>query len=295
MTIMRVQHNKNYTVINNTICKDKRLSWKAKGIWLYAFSRPDDWQFHVDDLINQTTDKRSAVNSGLRELEKAGYLRREQKRKVDGTMGNSEWCFHETPVELKKCLPQVDFPSTDYPLTDNQPLLSTEANQSNPTGSYRKGANLNEPSTESSPGPSSPPLSQKEKIKKEDTEAIQAFCLHNSLNIKLETLRKWHHKWGCDKINRNLVLLVQKIGEGLDIRSHERWMEAALKNDYGSEAENIELNQAWFDERVPYKFKAFCKCTKKYVKIPLRGREVLFNLNHQTFKEVMTEIIRSTR
>ncbi len=125
MTIYRVQHKKNYTVVNNFICKDRRLSWKAKGIWLYAFSRPDDWQFNLTDLINQSTDGRESVTSGLKELEALGYLQREQRRD-NGAFSKAEWVFHETPEELKKTVPQTGFPSTAMPDAENKPLLSTE-------------------------------------------------------------------------------------------------------------------------------------------------------------------------
>lgn len=127
MTLFRVNHSKNYTVINNTICTDKRLSWKAKGIWLYAFSRPDDWVFHLNDLINQSTDGKESVRSGIKELEKAGYLRRSQKR-TDGKFGQADWDFNETPQEtLKEKVPKSGNPSTAKTTTGNQPLLSTES------------------------------------------------------------------------------------------------------------------------------------------------------------------------
>lgn len=125
MTIFRVEHQKNYTVINNFICFDKRLSWKAKGIWLYAFSRPDDWEFHMNDLINQSTDGKDSVTSGLKELEECGYLTRDQKRD-NGKYSKAEWVFYEKPVELKKCLPKTDFPVAVNPSAGNPPLLSTE-------------------------------------------------------------------------------------------------------------------------------------------------------------------------
>jgi hypothetical protein len=127
MTIFRTEHNKNYTIVNNTITKDSRLSWKAKGIWLYAFSRPDDWVFHMNDLINQATDGRESVASGLKELENTGYLRRSQKRQEDGKMGNADWVFYETPtVDLNKCLPETGNPHTAKAETGNQPLLNTD-------------------------------------------------------------------------------------------------------------------------------------------------------------------------
>ena len=74
MTIFRTKHERNYTCVNNFICTDKRLSCKAKGIWLYAFSRPDDWTFHLNDIINQCADGRDSIRAGIKELEDFGYL-----------------------------------------------------------------------------------------------------------------------------------------------------------------------------------------------------------------------------
>lgn len=124
MTIFRVQHNKNYTVINNTICSDPTLSWKAKGIWLYAFSRMDDWQFNLTDLINRSTDGKESIRAGLKELENAGYLIRIQTRE-NGKYGHADWQFFETP-QLKKIVPKTENPSTAKKSTENPPLVSTE-------------------------------------------------------------------------------------------------------------------------------------------------------------------------
>ena len=125
MTIFRVQHNKNYTTVNNTICKDNRISWKAKGIWLYAFSRPDTWQFHLNDLINHSTDGKDAVTAGLKELEHAGYLKRSRIRDENGLLGKSEWTFHEIPF-TDTYEPKPDYPILDKPILDNPPLVNTE-------------------------------------------------------------------------------------------------------------------------------------------------------------------------
>lgn len=130
MTLMRVEHNKKnpYIVINKSIVTDKRLSWKAKGIWMYAFSRPEDWQFYLCDLIKQSTDGRESIRSGLKELENAGYLHRSQKR-TNGHFGSAEWVFYEESVELKNKVPQTGFPTTVDESTGNRPLLSNEVNQ----------------------------------------------------------------------------------------------------------------------------------------------------------------------
>jgi len=132
MTLFRTEHNKNYTIINNTICKDARISWKAKGIWLYAFSRPDDWQFYFKDIVNQSTDGPDAVRSGLKELEQFGYLQRSRKRDKEGKMAEAVWVFYELPQLIEnpstgEFEPIGENPTLDNPVLDNPTLPNTEA------------------------------------------------------------------------------------------------------------------------------------------------------------------------
>ena len=93
MTVFRVQHNQNYTTINNFICEYQRLFWKAKDIWLYAFSRKGNWSFNLIDLHNRSKYSRGPINSGLKGLEKYGCLSRSQTRTKDGKFNDTEWTF----------------------------------------------------------------------------------------------------------------------------------------------------------------------------------------------------------
>lgn len=136
MTIIRTVHDKNnpYLTINTTITKDIRLTWKAKGIWFYAFSRPDDWMFFVVDIVNQSKDGREAVQNGLKELQEYGYLHKTHQRDKGGKFTKDDWTFYETPREptedeLKESLPQTGFPSADKPCAGNTSLLSNKYNQ----------------------------------------------------------------------------------------------------------------------------------------------------------------------
>jgi hypothetical protein len=125
MTLIRTKKDKSnpWVQINKTILTDKRLSWKAKGIYVYAFSRPDDWTFYVKDLVNQSTDGRDAVRAGLQELEQVGYLERIKIRNELGQIDGFEWIFHETIDESKIFSPETGFPASGFPATGNRPLL----------------------------------------------------------------------------------------------------------------------------------------------------------------------------
>jgi hypothetical protein len=123
MVQFRVKHDKNYTVVNNTICTDKRLSWRAKGIWLYAFSRMDNWTFFLSDLMKQSCDGRDSVKNGLKELEKFGYLVREQRNGENGKFQNMSYTFYEIPLDKP---PLTEKPSTVKPPTAKRLLTSTD-------------------------------------------------------------------------------------------------------------------------------------------------------------------------
>lgn len=74
----------NYAQIHNAALADGRLSFKARGLLAYMLSRPPGWQTSVERLAEMGRDGDAAVKSGLRELEKLGYLRRHRGRNPDG-------------------------------------------------------------------------------------------------------------------------------------------------------------------------------------------------------------------
>ena len=68
-----------------TYMHDPKLTWKAKGLIAYIMSLPSDWILSIENLKNVSKDSRDATATGLRELIKQGYCRREDIRRADGT------------------------------------------------------------------------------------------------------------------------------------------------------------------------------------------------------------------
>jgi DNA-binding MarR family transcriptional regulator len=69
-----------FTQIANEVLNDKTLSFKAKGLYAYLYSKPDGWDFAIDRIALDTSEGRASVNSGLKELEKNGFLLRERQK-----------------------------------------------------------------------------------------------------------------------------------------------------------------------------------------------------------------------
>lgn len=67
-----------FTQVANSIINDPNISFKAKGIYAYIYSKPDGWDFAVRRMAQETCEERKAIESGIKELEDAGYLKREK-------------------------------------------------------------------------------------------------------------------------------------------------------------------------------------------------------------------------
>ena len=73
------KHYKNgYTTIDNILINDMSLSFKAKGVFLYFWSKPDDWEIKPKAIGDDWKDGETIIYTALKELEDKGYLYRKR-------------------------------------------------------------------------------------------------------------------------------------------------------------------------------------------------------------------------
>lgn len=103
MTIMRVEKTKNFTIVSNVVNNDSRISNAARGMLHLMLSRPDDWKFNLDNLVNSTKEGLSKVRSELKELQEAGYLEVRKLLPNESGTGRLEYEYHvyEIPKHCK--------------------------------------------------------------------------------------------------------------------------------------------------------------------------------------------------
>lgn len=120
MTRIKKDYSKGFTTLNNVVLRDERLSWKARGIFSYLWSMPDDWEFYETEVAKHATDGRASLRSGLGELTKFGYLERTRSRDKNGKFGAPVWILHDEPSDDRK--PMFDFPTLEKPTLEKPTL-----------------------------------------------------------------------------------------------------------------------------------------------------------------------------
>ena len=72
--VFRVSKNRDFTVITNSVFKDRRLSAKAKGILVEMLSLPENWDYTLKGLTTLFSDGIDSIRQGIKKLEENGYI-----------------------------------------------------------------------------------------------------------------------------------------------------------------------------------------------------------------------------
>lgn len=126
MAKFKVEKTKNYTTMSNRHFKDKRLSYKAKGLLSLMLSLPEEWDYSVQGLMKLSRDGKESVMSGINELEDCGYLIRTQEKDESGRFTGYDYAVYEHPFSENPSAekPLEENPTTVNPTTVNPPQLN---------------------------------------------------------------------------------------------------------------------------------------------------------------------------
>lgn len=130
--IVRVDRNKNYTVMGNYHLRDKNLSNKARGLLSTVLSLPPEWDYTVRGLAAICKDGVDSIASQLKELERYGYLTRSQRQETDGKFSGMEYTFRERPCTGFQCTVNPAQINTDKVNTEYIPPVSLDKSKDTP-------------------------------------------------------------------------------------------------------------------------------------------------------------------
>jgi hypothetical protein len=132
MTIIRIEHSSDYTCLSNISIREKRLSYKARGLHHLLLSYPNNWTVNIDHLVTQSDkDGRAAIISGLNELQEHGYMTMRRVRdRQSGKFLGWEKVIRETPIPQDETIP-TDVRSGNVGKKARKTGVSTDIRKSN--------------------------------------------------------------------------------------------------------------------------------------------------------------------
>ena len=171
MSVFRVEKTKGYTVMSNHHLRNHTLSLKAKGLLSQMLSLPEDWDYTLQGLAQINKESIDAIREAVRELERAGYIKRSRERDGRGCLRGTVYTIYEQP----HAGPTPEEPAQALPTLENPTQLNTESTKK------RKRQSKDLSITDSIPFPSGFPETpvQKRMETKESFESYRELILEN--------------------------------------------------------------------------------------------------------------------
>ncbi|MFD7507829.1 hypothetical protein ACFV5N_00575 [Streptomyces sp. NPDC059853] len=106
-----------FVQISNDLVRDRRLTRKARGLFAEIASHRDGFGITVEALVRTGPEGRDAITSGLKELERYGYLARHQERDERGRLGTAVYRITDSPARPENPQNPRSGPLTENPAT----------------------------------------------------------------------------------------------------------------------------------------------------------------------------------
>ncbi|MCT3125965.1 hypothetical protein [Lactococcus lactis] len=109
-----------YSIIPNELVQNENITWAARGLMVYILSMPEDWVFYKTEVMKHGEKKRDAFNKIWMELQRFGYISKENIRDENGRFTSETktfkgkdgierevtfgvvWTIHEQPIKVEE-------------------------------------------------------------------------------------------------------------------------------------------------------------------------------------------------
>jgi hypothetical protein len=115
MAIFKAIVNSDYVQIPNKAMQDSLLTFEARGLLAMLLSMPSDWEVHKSWVAKESPAGKDKVNSMFNELERAGYIRREEGQRKYGQFASDDYfvfpnksTIADLPLRSSRCGSTVD-------------------------------------------------------------------------------------------------------------------------------------------------------------------------------------------
>lgn len=101
MRVIRHKAENGYTIVNNKLIRDERLTFEALGLMVYLLSLPDSWHLTVKGLAATTQNGVRKISNAMDTLRECGYLNTAEIRK-NGRYSSVFYLLNDDPDAAEK-------------------------------------------------------------------------------------------------------------------------------------------------------------------------------------------------
>ena len=134
----------NFTTIPNSVIRNKALSDRARFLFCYMASMPNDWQFYQSAMAKELNYSKDTLRKYMEELLATGYLIREQRRE------KGKFDSYDYTINFSPCMENTDtvkngsgkIPNREKSTVTNKDL---EQRKNNTNKDFNKGCEFENP------------------------------------------------------------------------------------------------------------------------------------------------------
>ena len=137
-SINRIKNKtENFTIVSNEVFKRNDVSARAKGLYAYIMTLPDDWKIYKQEIFTHFSEGKNALDSAFKELERLGYISKEKAKNEKGQFVGWDYTIYESATEdiETDCMENR---VSDLPKSENRQLLNTDSLQNTEKQSTEK-------------------------------------------------------------------------------------------------------------------------------------------------------------
>jgi hypothetical protein len=100
--------SKNFTIAPNELINNNQITDRARFLFIYLSSKPDDWVFYNRQLSNALNYSIDTLRKYLKELVISGWMTKEKQKRIYGKFTSNTYVLNSEPVMILPCRKNTD-------------------------------------------------------------------------------------------------------------------------------------------------------------------------------------------
>ena len=100
--------SKNFTIAPNELINDNQITDRARFLFIYMCSKPNDWEFKNYYLSLALNYSKDTLRKYLKELVNSGWIIKEKQKRTSGKFNPNTYVLNSEPVMILPCRKNTD-------------------------------------------------------------------------------------------------------------------------------------------------------------------------------------------